>query len=993
MSKILLDHHQASINNAMNQLNLKSKVQKEVDDLLIRIESLEDKTQTFATKAELTSLAKTLRDEIQQGKNVNLAKYEDEYKKLLKQQIALEKKQILLEQNQNELLVFQNQLKTDVNKLQTQFDTQDKMDIDDKFDNIIMKTLVKNFEPFNIKSSNGGQIITPFIRKSKPKTYLFSYKEEKHFAKYKLSIDLQIPKFRESLQSGTFQKKYVEDIDDIFNMIYPLIQDKNQEDFTNYIKLLLLMDIYFEPYVLFGVVSRAIGTEPFVGDIHGKGIKILMRWFEKNIKYSGKSVNSNIVENLVKGLVGKYKSTLGFEINEDNYKLNYNNEMHSLEDWIKNFTEKIGLVSDTKYTFRSNFTQRDVFISVSNLTTQWIKDVLGIVEIRNFEDIRRGTKKFYDWYKPNEEKTKNEDLQDRIIADILIRRTYDLDTAKSVNNKHDTIKEFDLYESYERAKTYMNSSKSSESEHYVNYLSFWNRANVHYKFFSLVSTYKGIKFQDVSTIIVDGLRCMTLLAFVSPEFYNYVNTLIEDIDNLPIQDQDKLYLTAQFLVGFIHIHPVNPKSTLNTFGNYNLIKQISLKIVPWILQSNFPMNGIVGWLSQPEIVIGKEVKYIPIIEFNVPISIYLEDQLNENKKIEELLVNLNKTYPKVVPYLLEQYNFKKPKNSIQLGSKSTTYEIIASNINEMFQVTQLLRYSVEYTIKSTKRFLSDLYPWIKPISDQVLHDILTIHSLDKSLPNRTMEELSKDLATLLNDIKKLNRIEPNIKLTDTKKSDFEGNTIELFALTWIVDYQKDVFKQANYNPPNSVRDLKGQIEMTKVVEDILRKSGFPLNKQYILEPVNFNNSTNQESPFEYGKFTRIYSSIWYIVSYLKSRFTYLNDLWITIKQNFPELIGIRNINNKASNLIAKMDSMITFLSNYILKSEVWIYADIYKDSQRFQFNDEKVMKSMNSITAFLPLITTQSYTKQGSIFPKYLEKSFGERASEYERKKLNQNIV
>jgi hypothetical protein len=825
----------------------------------------------------------------------------------------------------------------------------------------------------NIRTSQPQFQNNPLIPSEKEEDiYLFYYQKERQFTKFKLSDYLAIPKFREKLHSSLFQKKYIDDINDIFNIIHPHIIDFQPQEFAKSIKGMLAIDIFFEPYLLFNVVSKAVGTERERGNIYGEGLKLLMNWL-KTALIQDKEIK-DIIKGIIKNLEEKYESKfLLTPEQEEGYTIAFNNEMKTLDEWNKKFTDEIDITINTnttiKNTARSKFTESNQFKSVYNLLEQWVIDIANIAEIGNSTTIKKTLDIFYGWYTKDDTKFKK-----RLLADVLIGKTYELDgyyKTEKIYGKDIT----ELEQRYKDSERNIASSETNKSIHYVNYLSFINRVKVHKIFFETPKIFDKIDDILKKSNYLNGLKLISILAFIHPSFYIYIWKIVEILKGkLGIDNTQRLVTTSIFLIGFQHILPYDPKESLDSFDHYSLCFNIMSVVVEWI----FPYTTKFTNESLKQNTILKDIKFVPIAEVSTPISTFIEDKYNLNGETRTFIMD---NIDPIKDTLYKQYKLKKTKDKVVFGSKSKEYELVASAVNDIYYLLQWIHNCFIETKSKLQNTMKNLIPWMQPRGNEVITDIITYHSIDKSLDPMTMTELNEQINLILKDIKAFNKIEPNIKLPELKKSSFELNNVELLGLTWIVEHQRDIFKQSNFEVPYSIEDFQKNGEINKKVREEFEGSKFFLDEKYILQKLGINNA--------YDKYSQIFIRTLYAVSAVKKQFQQVMKLRNgTINDLYREMVGIRSDGNIASKSFQKMMQRLLILNDYIENSEVHIYADI-SDNPRFMFHEE--IKGMEKVIAYLPYITTQRSTSGKERNPKYLEPPLIDNKLEELQDKMNES--
>lgn len=452
----------------------------------------------------------------------------------------------------------------------------------------------------------------------------------------------------------------------------------------------------------------------------------------------------------------------------------------------------------------STLLDNPMFNSIKLQLLQYIGDVLGAPNIRNVhKTIVDEWKKYYGWFHGITRDYK--EVQEYIVADILVQRTYILDTYATVKNLTDSTSVKKLYKRYKKAQDDIGKTNRGEklkSRHNLDYISFWDRLEY---INTLIGTPTALKDKITPGITKEQMAThiflLYLIPFIHEEWIQPLHDLIDVLDKLLITDKSEHDKRIQAVWNMVHgaivITKQNPAVTVAklNYMQYSLMYQIIAILSRW---------GWADWfcddvVTQPQITpqkIGRNIKYIPVLDFQKIIQIYLNRKLNignnTNDFIRELETNLSSDNihmdgQNIAEVLKERFDKPSKEDTMEFPVSST---LVSAGKTEISSINDVL-YAIQYTLnacidaiqRSAKLVLEGTE--FESTSDLFVRTIGNIHVRGvKSLPNKNLLDISSKVTKAIRAIEILNNSLTFVKLRKPPRvyaSRQDITTFELFA--------------------------------------------------------------------------------------------------------------------------------------------------------------------------------------------------------------------
>ncbi len=757
---------------------------------------------------------------------------------------------------------------------------------------------------------------------SAPYTYLFSYQSHSNFATLLLSDSIKAPLFTNQLGSE-YQHKYITELNDIFNCLYGLFTQshdvRDPQVFITRLKMLLLANIWSDPHILFSVCSFAMP--------HGIDIEVSITtrgafaaWYEW--LGSGKLVKDSKLKTQMSQFVSNQRSSVGTPNPGSLSRLN------ELKATVKTRALPIQVTTP--------LLEDPDLKKLHKMFLTYAQDVLDASGLENaVYDLFTDAGNKYGWYFARDSKKIN-NLNDRLIADVLIRRTYQYDAYKTTPKRDAVISPEKLESRYIDAAQLLgvpSRGKILRNRHNLDYVSMWNRISYLVNLFEF-----GIDKKNFSTKInrnrasADEIASLYLLlalcGCIPPEWVEHVSKTLDQVDSIALDEDNassKLEYAWIAILGVLQLSMVNPAMTnagMNR-SEYENLQHIIEILSRWGWQTWFcdsiPFTKTFVkslWASR----VGADIQYVPVQRFSSVFPIYLEDVYNERPKgVETILKRFNSVYNEhdlgdsIVTILNRIVNRKKglPYEFKTIGESST--EVARNSMTALYAHVQTLHHLLSDGIRLISRELAEPLQstTLTPQIATVMRLCTTIHLSPAQTEggaylDRALEEFIFDTDKLVQELANVNRITPQIPLREIPKSTMKYTSDRLH------DTISDILSRSKFTQQLGLPDLGATLQSIKK---------------------NWENSIGSYSPAD---FSDCYTTLSYFLVVIKSECDLIEHHWNLFYQNVSLTIGIGRNTSRLEKTLQPLNRDIHTMLHYLQNLEVlpakYAQTREYKDS-------------------------------------------------------------
>jgi hypothetical protein len=503
-------------------------------------------------------------------------------------------------------------------------------------------------------TSTGTTVGSDTIPIDTNKTYLFSYKPGKTLTTFKLSDHIKIPPWTTSF-GIEYNSTFMNDVDDIFNVLCSYFENVvtgsdggGEKEFDGLFRMFLIANLWSDPYLIGTLIehsfSRAENIQWSSKKIQNNEIATWLNWISKDEAEMPTSVQSYLRNKTIDLGTG-----LGSTITIDSVLDSTLTTEMSQFRFIRNTST---ISKSKKLRIVSNFMEGGTMSKIVDLLHQFIVDSIEQPLLENsvqyiLEDLRNR----YGWYKGQYNEIL---LRDRIVSEILISRTYQLDSYTSLQRSNvrnpglrssPSIESRPLERRYEEAISELGISQKGRqlrTLHNLSYVSFWNRIDYLNTLFESGSQ-RGIFKNVINTriqVIVTHVFLLYLLPFIATEWLPYLEEIVRSLDSIRddnVTDEDKTETVWRLVHSILIISLENPLAstfTMNSRRYYSLDIMIEI-ISSWGWKQWFVTDPRVyaytpSKKEQSKNRLGFKTSYVPFKSFVRDAALYMEDMLNKD---------------------------------------------------------------------------------------------------------------------------------------------------------------------------------------------------------------------------------------------------------------------------------------------------------------------------------------------------------------------------
>lgn len=478
------------------------------------------------------------------------------------------------------------------------------------------------------------------------KTYLFAYSEKRKFANLKFSTFIKMPPF-ETESSVMYQPSFISDFDDIFNALCYTFREahrKSYESLEGRLKMLLLANLWSDPVLIGTILQPSVADDPTVGAELQENPKIhaFLDWLptSPDLPTAAVPIIDQVCDGIIKTNFVGSTTDPGTLTKLNAIDLKYDDTLTDND----NLNVTSSLLKEKKWKY------------IRALLHQYIANVIEGGSMQ--EPVSHLLNDMENRYAHFELQETQKVTQDRIIAEILISRTYLVDSYRSVGFFADLIEPQPLHWRYDEIMQTLGNvgAKRNVAMHYVKYISFWNRLDYLHRMFDtginadrmLDNINPAVSVRDITTHIF----LMYLLPCVATEFLGHLVTILtklDETDSTTLSNKDKR-LTAWIAIhGMLTITCVDPNISVwqTGSGRYGTFDEIINILSRWGWEEWFLTEGTsfknTTRKSDFEFI-GKEIQYVPIRNFDDLVSIHIDKVYNSQKGKAKRLVAEVKTF-------------------------------------------------------------------------------------------------------------------------------------------------------------------------------------------------------------------------------------------------------------------------------------------------------------------------------------------------------------
>ncbi len=777
----------------------------------------------------------------------------------------------------------------------------------------------------------------------KPFGYLFSFDGNRKFAKLSFSDHIKIVLIENQMVSD-YHLSWIRDFDDLINCLYPMLlksfQEGGSSQFETHLKFLMFANVWSDPHVLFSIVSSGLLLE---GDgswnppmVTSSILSTWGEWIKKttNIKSIGLKKKLTSIISDIQPLSGVVDQTLLKKLSSIQIEFNS---------------------TSTPWKVSSEMLKNNMFKRLEPLFRQYAGDILNGTGLESSiaTFLEEGDLK-YGWYFKDPNAINN--IDQRIIADILINRTWKLDQYKRTPKLHKKIIFEDLSSRYDEAigflGNYMKGTKL-QTKHYLEYISFWNRLDYVHKLFQFGIEKKQFKTSIDSSISAEELSHMytllSLLCFVTDEWLSPLAHIITGIDKIgslengePISGRTKLETAWVIIHGILTLGIENPKFTGTRMSRYQyeFTQRIIETISKWGWQQWF--------LKTPDLTltvdahktgnwVGMDISYIPTILFPDVFSIFLEDTFNaQSPKASGIVTQFNRIYNEkdigdIIAKRLEQINLSKRNKRYQFPTSIQGSQTIRTHMTDIYYQLQIMTFIMQDVLRLLTFECDNIVGGtiLEGKVTQMVSLITTIHLPDQTDTNfivysdKRLKDIAQDTSTMTDLLWGLNKITPQVVLIREGKTAFKLTNTDSFEQLVLI---------LNKNEFSS----KTGGEFVEIYNKLAADA-----RIWEEEPSLVGASID---------LTKLYSILWFVGRVLQELTAGILKKWAVIRSSIQTTIGISRNMKRLRKVMKPLDVHFDALSIYFSNLKLCVYKNEKNTSKVY----ETSFNTRNSLIGFLP---------------------------------------
>jgi hypothetical protein len=735
---------------------------------------------------------------------------------------------------------------------------------------------------------------------STPYTHLFSYGPHPNFATFRLSDFIRAPLFTNQLGSS-YHHKYIAELDDLFNCVYThLAQSKINYDlsgFVSHFKMFLLANVWSDPHVLLSITSFALppSVDFKTGVTTQSAVSAWYYWLSKT-----KLVLSSDLKRGMDGFLTQRQTALG----------SYNgNTLAKLEDLKCTIhTKTLPLEVD------SALTKMPAFKTLREMYEQYAANVLDATGLESaasklFADANLK----YGWYFERDSK-KPCTIHERLVSDVLIRRTYDFDQYSGAPRRRISIESEKLVDRFNVAVQLLGSferGKVRQGKHIQDYVSFWNRANYLVRLFDFgMERRQFTSKQDPNHVNAQEASWFYLLlsmcGCLSRAWLKHFSDVLDQVDSISsVPGRAKLEYAWVMLHGALEISTVNPAVRITSMNrdDYGNLLHIIEVISRWGWNAWFCVKetSTRGFVSSLQDRVGSSIQYVPVPRFNTALQIFLEDQFNA-QGISKLLKqftdthNDDDTFGISYTLLKIEKNNKSRKPSPYVFKTNESTQVVRDAMVRIYSQMQTISYLLADVIHLVSYELSGpLQPTaLQPKIATVLELATTVHLPPKYsqgglYPNQTLKNALLDVDKSIQKLSSLNNITPKAELTRIPKSTMRLSSTRLY------DIVADILQRSRATSQSSLfPELKTSLDEIK---------------------------TNWESSVA-SEFVECYVALSYFFIILRNLCASVDQLWTSIFSNIQKSLGLGRNTARLGKALPELNRLMQGILLYLRDLDV-----------------------------------------------------------------------
>lgn len=823
------------------------------------------------------------------------------------------------------------------------------------------------------------------------KLFLYSYQAKRNFAKFELSKYLSIAPFINKMGDKSIQTAYSKDIDDMFNILF--WEHFNQSPtndilFTNKIKLMLFADVFFDTYVISRMVGLAIGSE-YEFDKYNPDdrLQVALIHIFKQIAANSKDIEPSSSMKTTGDFAQLFENLISADVRNGTGYYQWGLETGTYNEFDSKHFKNVTINDQT------GVTNTVWCLNIASFVNEWFDSVNESATIQNASKIVKDADSFYSWANI---KQNTHNVEEHIMADVLIGKCYDLFSASSVNNNNSVAySSFDtttVQEKYDFVESQIGSSvNTTASSQYLRFLSFLNRVHIQTVLFGRDSTLLDedtLKKRINSTRAKEHLLLVALIMLLPEETLLVFDKVFDQFNH--IKNLSKLFLIYKFVVctllqtGKRKIHDLNNFSS----STYQILQKIIQKIgeTTWgfwfdkdVQTGAFNVNAVDSITRTKDI--RTKIEFVPLFNIQHVLNTAVEDfRFTDDTSMlsKRLIKGTINGYGQPSLEHLRKIDHLKPGAKFKMTGQDKMTKRVIGGVNLIVYKLVWIEFALRGAVKDMEDYMLKYFQNISIVRENVLTNMVTIHTKSPKfdrygsapdrqpdysdmfdgkhkLADKTFETIADEIKDLVSKIKKMNTISPKAQLYKMDASQVKSKTAIEYRTIMRVLYQQS---SESTNSP-TYEDLKSKLDSTTVDNSKkfatfaeIRGQKPVIRSVDVLYPVGIGpNSGSPDINLEYTKFAMMFTVIQYTVLHIKKRYAEIVQHWDAIKRDVREIVGIPSTFAKLNDYVKAVNDSIIRIRPYLSYLEVVTYGEAKE-----QLNIDQSNESLKAFTPFLTYI-------------------------------------
>lgn len=806
-----------------------------------------------------------------------------------------------------------------------------------------------------------------------PLNMMFSYQKDPLFARFKLSDYVSIPSFESKFGAEDIQVKYANDFDDIFNCVCITMHKfkDDEQQYTHAVKFLLLVDLIFEPFFFTSVINTFIGSEkPFGPTFNDDREKLILNYIARNVATDFNNTNAPIMTDILKKVFDKYDIVML----DQNEKLQFNRKTltyteHVNSQTFKDFKVSMKTADGLPTIFSGYVTKQRWFINIQYECNMWGKSIFEADVMKNAREIIEKSVDDKLWMNPNGTPQKTRRY---IQGDVLVRKSYILDQTKSEDVKNTSpVKKTLLDRQSDCMQKLGGYSKKTNIEPNLRFISVWNRIQIAQYMMDNITSFPPKPMR--ADLVQPSMELLATIVLIPVDYLFIIDTLTEILDSGNLMAKQKYDFTMYVVLNF-HTIGIRDPHDYSILGNsvYMCLRRIFARVSCWCLSAIYnriEIGKVAPYITEldknPSLGIGVGIEYLQYKDIGIPTSFVLQERSSVDQAIVVLAqsVDMKKFF---------KTTFAKPDHKYVFTDKSVMTGRIGSGLKSLFYDLQTLEYTITMSALAIKKYIISYYDHVKPISENLISEICTLHSNDDKDPSTEITKIADRIKEIFKLLRSLNKISPKIEVDLVDKSSFHLKTVELEDAFTEIIFQRNLIPQPSIQQTKITEQILSD-EMKKTEDRVkeLIRTGKIQGESILPEEIVYpNGDGGRTTSDEYQKFIKVYTLMTYLIMHVKEKTKEIKEVWTDIYRDLSVSIVEKKMDIKFGKLKSQINSEIYVLESYFTNINVLLYVDkVTGGGSRNFIYDNTSDYGLKKFIPFLPYVEfTPTNTRMKSDF-------------------------